>query len=173
MDGLRNEVVLVDENDKPLATMDKMEAHHKGLLHRAFSVFIFNQHGQILLQQRAQNKYHGAGLWTNACCSHPLLNEPVANGAKERLAYEMGLLCNLEFLFSFIYNAAVENGLIEHEYDHVFVGTTNTTPVPSPSEVQAWRWVTIPSLLQEMAQKPDRFTVWFKMALPKVLLILR
>ena len=115
----RNKVVLVDEQDHALGEMDKMEAHEKGMLHRAFSIFIFNSERQMLIHQRAQHKYHGGGLWTNACCSHPQWGEEIKASASQRLAYEMGLKCDIDHLFSFMYHTPVENNLIEHEYDHV------------------------------------------------------
>jgi len=118
----RNNVVLVDENDNAIGEMEKLTAHKQGQLHRAFSVFIFNDKGELLLQQRASHKYHGAGLWTNTCCSHPQSGEDVGSSAQERLNYEMGLKCDLKFVDSFIYNEQVENNLIEHELNYVFIG---------------------------------------------------
>lgn len=165
----RNEVVLVDEQDNTLGVSEKLAAHEKGLLHRAFSIFIFNEQGELLLQQRAANKYHGAGLWTNACCSHPQWNEELEAAAVERLAYEMGLTCHLDYVFSFIYHTPVENNLIEHEYDHVFVGYTNVDPSPNPEEVQNYQWIDRESLLLDLAQNPTKYTFWFRTALAEVL----
>lgn len=161
----RNKVVLVTEEDAPLEEMDKLEAHQKGILHRAFSVFIFNEKGEMLLQQRAAHKYHGAHLWTNACCSHPQWEEDILESAKERLLYEMGLNCNLQPAFTFRYQAPVENELIEHELDHVFIGTTHEQPAPNPDEVQDYAWVPMDALKAKMKEQPDAFTFWFKMAL--------
>lgn len=165
----RNSVVIVDGNDLPIGVMDKTEAHKKGILHRAFSVFIFNNKQEILLHQRADNKYHGAGLWTNACCSHPQLNENVKESAIERLHYEMGLQCDVKNAFSFIYHTSVENGLIEHEYDHIFVGYTNAEPAPNPSEVKAFKWSHPRAVISDMQLNPHHYTYWFKSAFPKVL----
>lgn len=165
----RDKVMWVDDMDKALGEMDKMEAHFKGLLHRAFSVFIFNDKGEILLQQRALNKYHGAGLWTNACCSHPQWGEDVMDAAKERLLFEMGLKCDIQFLFSFIYRADVENKLIEHEYDYVFVGQTNINPQPNAEEVQDYNWVPVEMVLQDVVENPKKYTIWFKKILPTLL----
>ncbi len=165
----RNKVVLVNEDDFALAEMDKMQAHREGKLHRAFSVFIFNLKGEMLIHQRANHKYHGAGLWTNACCSHPQWNERVKESAKERLQFEMGMSCDLEHLFSFIYKATVENGLMEYEYDHVFVGYTNAEPVPNILEVQNYKWIAPEELLKQVAAQPQDFTYWFRVALEKVM----
>lgn len=165
----RNNVVLVDELDQPIGQMEKMEAHFKGALHRAFSIFIFNTKNEILLQQRAATKYHGAGLWTNACCSHPQWGEDVKSSALERLKFEMGMECELQEGFSFIYHTPVENGLIEHEFDYVFLGISDNNPVPNPTEVSDFKWVTASALKQEIAEHPSRFTYWFKTALPNVL----
>jgi isopentenyl-diphosphate delta-isomerase len=165
----RNKVVLVDRFDNALGEMDKLEAHLKGHLHRAFSIFLFNSEGKMLIHQRAFNKYHSAGLWTNTCCSHPQWEEDIKQSAMDRLQYEMGMQCNFEKAFSFIYNAQVEGGLIEHEFDHVFIGHTNSTPDPHPDEVQNYEW-TDPGVLQKrLMEHPDKFTFWFKKALPKVL----
>ena len=165
----RKKVVLVNEDDFALAEMDKMQAHREGKLHRAFSVFIFNLKGEMLIHQRANHKYHGAGLWTNACCSHPQWNERVKESAKERLQFEMGMSCDLEHLFSFIYKATVENGLMEYEYDHVFVGYTNAEPVPNILEVQNYKWIAPEELLKQVAAQPQDFTYWFRVALEKVM----
>lgn len=165
----RNSVVIVDRNDFPIGVMDKTEAHQKGILHRAFSIFIFNSKAEILLHQRADTKYHGAGLWTNTCCSHPQLNENINESALERLNYEMGLECDVKKVFSFIYYAPVENGLIEHEYDHIFVGHTNTEPKPNPSEVKDYKWSNPWFVISDMEHNPHLYTFWFRSAFPKVL----
>ena len=165
----RNKVVLVNEQDDPIGEMEKMEAHVKGELHRAFSVFVFNDKGKMLLQQRAINKYHGGGLWTNACCSHPQLGEHVIDAASERLKFEMGLNCNLSFLYSFLYKAEVENNLIVHELDHVFIGQTNNQPCPNEMEVENYKWISVDCLKKDVEKNPDRYTYWFTAALPKVL----
>lgn len=165
----RNKVVLVDLQDNPTGEMDKMEAHQKGLLHRAFSVFIFNESGEMLLQQRAKDKYHGARLWTNACCSHPQLGETVKESAMERLQYEMGMHCDIEEIFSFVYNTPVENELIEHEYDHVFFGFSSVAPQPNPTEVEAYKWLDTTTIADEIEKNPGNYTYWFRSAFPKVM----
>lgn len=169
----RNKVVLVDENDLALGEMNKLEAHKKGKLHRAFSVFIFNNNNEMLLHQRADKKYHGAGLWTNACCSHPQMSEDIKESASERLYYEMGLKCELTKLFSFVYKKAVENDLIEHEFDHVFIGFTNESPKPNNDEVKTYKWAEPEWLQSDIKSNPNSYTSWFKMALPKVLVHLK
>lgn len=165
----RNKVVLVDQNDQELGEMDKLLAHERGELHRAFSIFIFNSRGEMLIHQRDSDKYHGGGLWTNACCSHPQLHEDLEQAALQRLQFEMGLVCPIHKLFSFIYHAKVENDLIEHEFDHVFVGHTDSKPKPNPAEVQDYRWITLDHLQQEVQTSPNAFTYWFKSALDQVL----
>lgn len=165
----RDKVVLVDENNTAIAEMDKMEAHRKGALHRAFSIFIFNEKNEMLLQQRSAGKYHGAGLWSNTCCSHPQWQEDVKESAIKRLAFEMGLHCEIESRFSFLYKTSVENNLIEHELDHVFTGTCNQVPQPNPEEVQAFKWMSVPELLKDMELNPHCYTFWFKKALPVLL----
>ncbi len=166
----REKVVLVNEEDTVIGEMEKLAAHQQGKLHRAFSVFIFNENGLLLLQQRANDKYHGAGLWTNTCCSHPGLNENVKESAIERLAYEMGIKCELEFLFSFIYRSEVENNLIEHEYDHVYCGVTDMQPHPNGREVQAWKWAKPETILNDLNENPGNYTVWFRKIFERVML---
>lgn len=165
----RNNVVLVDENDNAIAEMEKLIAHEQGCLHRAFSVFIFNDNGELLLQQRARQKYHGAGLWTNTCCSHPQWGEDVGLSAEERLNYEMGLECKLKLVYSFIYNEQVENNLTEHELDYVFVGYSNQNPVFNQDEVSDYKWMCIDEILSDMKNNPSHYTVWFKQAFPELL----
>ncbi len=166
----RNKVVLVDQHDQQLGEMDKLLAHQRGELHRAFSVFIFNSQGKMLIHQRAAHKYHGGGLWTNACCSHPQMGEELKSAAQERLQFEMGLVCSLQHVHEFVYHAEVENNLIEHEYDHVFFGSTDQSPNPNPDEVSAFKWISVNDLLQEVAEKPREFTYWFKSVLEDLLL---
>lgn len=165
----RNNVVLVDENDNEIAEMEKLTAHEQGYLHRAFSVFIFNDKGELLLQQRANHKYHGAGLWTNTCCSHPQWEENVDSSAVERLNYEMGLQCDLKWIYSFIYNERVENNLIEHELDYVFIGYSNQNPVLNKDEVRDYKWMSIDEILFDIENNPSHYTVWFKKAFPVLL----
>lgn len=166
---MKQEVILVDVNDRETGVMEKLEAHRQGVLHRAFSVFIFNSRGEMLIHQRAAGKYHGAGLWTNACCSHPLPGEKLENAVARRLLQEMGMYCKVKKVFDFVYRAEVENGLIEYEFDHVYVGMTDADPVPDKSEVQAWAWRSPDEILDELYAEPERYTVWFAKAFPKVL----
>ena len=165
----RNTVVLVDQEDKELGIMEKISAHEEGVLHRAFSVFIFNEKQELLLQQRSHTKYHGGGLWTNTCCSHPQMGEDVLAAAQERLGFEMGMYCDLEFSHTFIYNIKVENDLIEHELDHVYLGVTDHQPAINVDEVQDFKWISIQSVLQDIEENSSKYTFWFKEALPKVL----
>lgn len=164
----RDKVILVDQNDLEVGAIDKMEAHIKGMLHRAFSIFLFNSKKEMLIHQRAAGKYHGGGLWTNACCSHPQPGEELKSSAIERLYFEMGLHCDLQKAFSFIYHAPVENGLIEHEYDHVYIGFTDDNPILNPEEVQAYRWVSTQDLKKEIETEPEKFTFWFKKAVQMI-----
>lgn len=161
-------VVCVDEQDRELSIMEKMEAHEKGILHRAFSIFVFNKEGQLMLHQRALHKYHSGGLWTNTCCSHPQPGETVLESAHKRLVEEMGFDCELEEIFQFLYRAEFEDGLIEHEYDHVIVGRYDKEPKPNPEEVNAYKWIGIEELAKDIEDYPAKYTVWFKIAIEKV-----
>ena len=167
-DMTRSHVVLVDENDTAIGTMPKMEAHEVGRLHRAFSVFVFNDRYELLMQKRAHQKYHSGGLWTNTCCSHPPLDQEVKLSAAHRLQEEMGFSCELQACFGFVYRAEMENGLIEHEYDHVFTGTFNGEPHPDPDEVSEWKYVSVPFLLDDIEKNPHLYTTWFCMSFPRV-----
>lgn len=162
-------VVLVDENDVQQGLMEKMEAHEKALLHRAFSVFVFNDEGKMLLQQRALSKYHSGGLWTNTCCSHPRDGETPEQAGERRLQEEMGFSCSLKKAFAFTYIAPFDNGLTEHEYDHVLIGEYNDNPEVNPDEVESYKWVTWNELLSDVEQHPEEYTEWFKIALDQVL----
>lgn len=155
-------VILVDENDQEIGTMEKQEAHEKGLLHRAFSVFIFNEKKELLLQQRALTKYHSAGLWTNTCCSHPRIGETIEQAAHRRLIEEMGFDCELSTKTSFIYKAAFENGLTEHEFDHVLVGSFNGEINFNPTEVKNFKWINLEELQIDLFQNNQNYTAWFK-----------
>jgi len=166
----RNQVVLVDKDDHDIGIMDKMEAHQKGELHRAFSVFIFNDKNELLIQQRAAEKYHSPRLWTNTCCSHPQQGEKVEESAKKRLLEEMGFECDLTKLFHFTYKADVGQGLIEHEFDHVFKGTYNQQPNPHASEVMSTQWLEIDFLEKDMMLNPEKYTVWFRIIFEKYIL---
>lgn len=162
-------LILVDENDKQWGKLEKLLVHQLGLLHRAFSVFIFNSKGELLLQQRADEKYHSGGLWTNTCCSHPRFGEEVSWAIERRLNEEMGMRCKTYFAFSFIYKTKFENGLTEHEYDHVYFGVTNDLPLPEKSEVKNWKYITLENLEMEIIQQPEKYTEWLKLCLPRVI----
>jgi isopentenyl-diphosphate Delta-isomerase len=157
-------VVLVDPDDNPVGTAPKLQAHLDGRLHRAISVFVFNDRGEMLLQRRAESKYHSGGLWSNTCCSHPRPGEETIAAAGRRLREEMGFQTPLEAAFTFLYRAELEAGLVENELDHVFVGTTDAEPVPDPREVDAWRWIGPADLRRELAESPETFTAWFPIA---------
>ncbi len=161
-------VILVDDNDNEKALMEKIEAHEKGLLHRAFSVFLFNSQNEFLLQQRAFSKYHTPGLWTNTCCSHPRSGESVLEAAQRRLMEEMGMKCSVNEIFTFVYKAEVGQGLTEHEFDHVLAGFTDSLPAPNPDEVAAWKFISLSELKQQMLDQPEQFTVWFRIAFDQV-----
>jgi isopentenyl-diphosphate Delta-isomerase len=161
-------VILVDEQDVQVGTMEKLEAHLKGMLHRAISVFIFNSSGQLLLQQRAKDKYHSPGLWTNTCCSHPAPGEYAKDAAERRLAEEMGIKCDLQHIFQFTYKAAFDNGLTENELDHIFIGFTDEMPEPDPEEAASWKYAAPSDILTEMEQHPEIYTVWFRLLAKEV-----
>lgn len=152
----------------PIGTIEKMEAHQKALLHRAFSVFIFNTKGEMLLQQRALDKYHSGGLWTNACCSHPYDGQQTQAAAEKRLQEEMGFTTVLTKVFDFIYKAPFDNGLTEHEFDHVFAGVYNGAIVPDKSEVEDFCFMSMEDIKESLQLHPEKYTVWFKIAFPKM-----
>ena len=155
-------VVLVDRNDNPMGLMPKLEAHEKGVLHRAFSVFILNQKSQLMLQRRALDKYHSPGLWTNTCCSHPRESESNIEAGVRRLKEEMGFTTPLKSMFSFIYKSKFDNGLTEHEFDHVLLGYYDKQPLINTIEVSEWKWMSLDKIILEIKNKPEDFTVWFK-----------
>ena len=161
------EVQLVDAEDNPNGSMEKLEAHEKGALHRALSVLIINSKKEILLQRRALGKYHSPGLWTNTCCSHPYPGEDPNEAAKRRLQEEMGMSSELTFVFKFQYKCDFENGLIEHELDHVFIGKTDDTPHLNTDEAMAFKWMSIENLEQDMLSYPENYTFWFKLIIEK------
>lgn len=165
---MNEEVILVDEHDTPLGTMEKIEAHKKGVLHRAFSVFIFNSKNELLLQQRAFTKYHSAGLWTNTCCSHPRAGEDNKAAAIRRLREEMGIETDLQYKTNFIYKILFNNGLTEHEYDHIYTGYSNHSPIINKEEVNAYRWESIEKLKEQIKTQPEQFTYWFRLAMEKI-----
>ena len=158
------ELILVDENDFPVGKMEKMEAHEKGLLHRAFSVFIYNKKGEMLLQQRASNKYHSPNLWSNACCSHPMPGEDTIDAAHRRLQEELGFDTELTPLFQFIYKKEFDNGLTEYEYDHVFVGTYDGTIHPNPVEVKDYCFKNPIAIKENLEQYEHKYSYWFNVA---------
>jgi len=155
-------VILVNRNNEEIGTMPKLEAHQKALLHRAFSVFVLNSKGEIMLQQRAAHKYHSPNLWTNTCCSHQLLGESNITAGKRRLLEEMGFQTELEELFSFIYKAPFENGLTEHEFDHVMIGYYENDPMINPEEVAAWKWMDPEAIKKDLKDNESHYTVWFR-----------
>ena len=159
---MEEQVILVNEKDQPIGLMGKMEAHEKGLLHRAFSVFVFNSKQEVLLQQRAACKYHSPNLWTNTCCSHPRAGETNQQAGERRLQEEMGLQVPLQEVFSFIYKAPFDNGLTEHEYDHVLVGYSDAQPQINPEEVASWKWLSLEAIKENILQAPEQYTAWFK-----------
>jgi len=161
-------VILVNEQDEAIGEMEKMEAHEKGLLHRAFSVFIFNDQNQLLLQKRASSKYHSGGLWTNSCCSHPRKNETIEEAGERRLSEEMGFTVPVKRLFSFIYKAELDQGLTEHELDHVLIGRYNDAPNLNPDEVEDWKYVNLNELSNHMKEHPEEYTEWFKIIFDRV-----
>ena len=162
-------VLLVDENDTPHGEMEKLEAHQRALLHRAVSVFIFNSNNKLLLQKRALNKYHSPGLWTNTACTHPFLNESNESAVIRRLKEEMGITINhVAKIFHFIYKEQLENGLTEHEFDHVFIGFSDELPVLNPNEVSDFDYVDINEVLEKVNLSPQNYTVWFKKIIERV-----
>jgi isopentenyl-diphosphate delta-isomerase len=163
-DTTHDHVILVDEHDNPLGTEEKMSAHRAGRLHRAFSIFVFHPDGRLMLQQRALSKYHSGGLWTNTCCSHPRPGEETLAAAHRRLSEEMGFDCELRHAFAFVYRAELDHGLTEHEYDHVYMGTFNGEPLLNLDEAAAWRWVSTFEFERELAEQPEKFTVWSRIA---------
>ena len=161
-------VILVDENDVPTGEMGKMAAHEQGLLHRAFSIFIFNKRGELLLQKRAASKYHSGGLWTNTCCSHPRPGESVMDAAHRKLIQEVGFDCELKEVFHFTYHAELDKGLTEHEFDHVLFGIYENDPILNPEEAEDFLWVSMEHLEADIKQNPESYTVWFRICFEKV-----
>ncbi|HEY9005841.1 isopentenyl-diphosphate Delta-isomerase [Ohtaekwangia sp.] len=158
-------VILVDEQDNATGTMEKLEAHEKGMLHRAFSILIFNSKGEMLLQKRAAGKYHSGGLWTNTCCSHPLPDETMEQATRRKLKQEMGIDLQTEYAYKFIYKAALDHGLTEYELDHVYAAVFDGEPAINTEEVEAWKYMDIASLKHDAAAHPERYTYWFKLIL--------
>lgn len=159
------EVILVNEKDEVTGTMEKMEAHRKGVLHRAFSVVLFNSQGELLLQKRAAEKYHSGGLWTNTCCSHPLPGEEISEAAVRKLMQEMGIRTPLTFSYKFIYKTSLDNGLIEHEYDHVLIGLYDHAPSLNSSEAEDWKFAALEEVQHDARLHPEAYTYWFRLIL--------
>jgi isopentenyl-diphosphate delta-isomerase len=164
---VEEQVILVDTNDNQIGLMPKMEAHKKAVLHRAFSVFIFNDNDELMLQQRASEKYHSPLEWTNTCCSHQRDGETSLEAGKRRLQEEMGFECELEEVFTFIYKAPFENGLTEHELDHVMIGKYNGSPTINKEEVEAYKWMALEEVKVELELQPEIYTVWFRIIFDK------
>ena len=161
-------VVLVNEKDQCVGTMEKMQAHEKGCLHRAFSIFVFNQKNELLLQKRAATKYHSANLWTNTCCSHQRFGEETIEAAHRRLMEELGFDCELEKSFEFIYKTDFNNGLIEHEYDHVIIGKYDGEIIPNPDEVAEIKFMSLEEIKKDIKLNADNYTFWFKIAFEQI-----
>ena len=166
--NMEEKVILLDESGKEIGEEEKIKAHREGKLHRAFSIFVFNSKGQLMIHQRAKGKYHSGGLWTNTCCSHPRPGEKLEEAIHRRLKEEMGFDCDLKEIFSFTYKAKLGE-LFEHEHDHVFIGTFNGEPEPNPGEVEDWKWIGPEELKKDMEENPDKYTYWFKEAFPRVM----
>ena len=164
---MEEKVILVNENDEQIGLMEKIEAHEKALLHRAFSVFVYNDKGEVMLQQRALSKYHPPGLWTNTCCSHQREGESNVDAGKRRLMEEMGFTTDLEESISFIYKAPFDNGLSEHEYDYILIGKYNDQPNLNPDEVAAWKWMSLEDIQKDLKENPEIYTAWFKIIFDK------
>lgn len=165
---MEEQVILVDEQDNQIGLMEKMQAHREGRLHRAFSVFLFNEKNELLLQKRADTKYHCGGLWTNTCCSHPQKDETLKQAVNRRLQEELGISCETKAVYSFIYKADVGEGLIEYEYDHVFIGTFLEKPHPNLVEVADWKYVTLDFLREDIKINSTHYTPWFRIIMEKI-----
>jgi isopentenyl-diphosphate Delta-isomerase len=161
-------IIAVDEQDREIGPVEKIEAHEKGILHRAFSIFIFNSKKELLLQKRHSAKYHSAGLWTNTCCSHPRHGESLQDGVYRRLKEEMGFNCDLKEIFSFVYTAELENNLMENEYDHVFIGTYDGEILADENEAEDFRWGSIDEVIEDISNNPELYTFWFKLVFERV-----
>lgn len=164
---IEEQVILVNENDEQIGLMPKQEAHEKAVLHRAFSVFVFNDSNELMLQQRAFKKYHSPGLWTNTCCSHQRNGETSLEAGKRRLQEEMGFVTELSETTSFIYKAPFDNGLTEHEFDHILIGKYNDEPILNTEEVASWKWMLLEDVKNDIAINPDSYTAWFKIIFDK------
>jgi len=165
---MEKDIILVDEHDREIGSGEKMTVHREGLKHRAFSILIFNSRGEMMLQKRAASKYHGGGLWTNACCSHPRSGEEIITAAQRRLFEEMGFSCDLEKIMELSYKFTMPNGLIENEYDHVLLGFFDGEPELNPAEAQAWTWIKIEDLKKDLETSAANYTPWFKLIVEKL-----
>ncbi|MFZ4752409.1 MAG: isopentenyl-diphosphate Delta-isomerase [Chitinophagaceae bacterium] len=159
---MKEEVILINEANEVIGQMEKMEAHQKGLLHRAFSVFLFNEKGEWLLQKRANTKYHSSGLWTNSCCGHPRPGEDIVSAAQRRLNEELGIQATLQVQFEFQYQTNFDNLLTENEWDYVLLGKTEASPLSNPDEVDDWKWISPEAVQEQIQLNPEQFTYWFK-----------
>jgi isopentenyl-diphosphate Delta-isomerase len=166
---MEEQLILVDQSDRQIGIAEKMWVHQHGKLHRAFSIFVMNSQGQLLLQKRAIAKYHSGGLWTNTCCSHPRPNESIISASDRRLLEEMGFSCQLTEIFSFIYQSPLDHDLIEYEYDHVLLGKFDGEPTVNPLEAEAWKWIDIDKLKSELITHPQLYTFWLKACFDKFL----
>ena len=166
---MMEEVILVDELDQPIGLMEKQAAHIEPHLHRAFSIFLFNSKGELLMQQRALSKYHSPGLWTNTCCSHPRADETLEEATSRRLMEEMGMTCEMHEVYTFIYKAPVGEGLTEHEFDHVFIGQSDDIPTINHEEVESWKHMSIIDLKDDIQLHPEQYTEWFKITFEEML----
>lgn len=165
-----DQLILVNEKDEAVGVGEKIKIHQDGLLHRAFSAFILNSNKELLLQRRALQKYHSAGLWSNTCCGHPRPGEQVVSAARRRLKTEMGLDCRLKEVGSFIYRAEVGNGLVEHEFDHILIGQSEMDPILNPAEAIGWRWIGFNTLEADIHDRPQVYTRWLKIIITRELL---
>ena len=165
---MTEQIILVDKEDQQVGTGEKIDVHKKGLLHRAFSVWVFNSKRELMLQQRAKTKYHSGGLWTNTCCGHPRPGESVLTAAKRRLNEEMGFECDLAKMFDYIYKVPLDKGMNEHEFLHVYKGVFNGIPRPNPEEADSWKWVSVEEVRADIKKHPENYTPWFKLSMEKI-----
>ena len=163
--NLTERVILVDQFDNELGVAEKIEAHNRGLLHRAFSIFVFDSADRLLIQKRAIGKYHSGGLWSNSCCGHPRPGELTISAAERRLREELGFSCSLRPVFDFVYRAEVDRGMTEHEFDHIFIGRSDVVPAPNPTEIDDYKWIDFRFLKQDVSLRPDQYTLWLRTAL--------
>jgi len=166
-------ILTVDEKDNVIGKGEKIKVHREGKLHRAFSIFVFNSKGKLLLQKRAKSKYHSGGLWTNTCCSHQRDGETLEKAVHRRLKEEMGFDCELKEVFTFTYRVKFDDGLSENEYDHVFFGKFDGKPDPNPDEVDDWKWVSLEELRKDIQKNPDDYTYWLKVSIDRVMLMVK